>query len=167
MGYEIIRRQTTYWDFSKYEGMVERIHFHGKEEFAFFNGGVPSFTILEDHPLLIDYKFGWEYIYITTPTVSVKQVTLTLQRAIEETLRGWRSAQNYFNQFASDRILREGYGQLIHAPLPIAERCREVLRDARQGFSSLEGRPPRGTRRALVAGRNYVVAKAFSIEVLT
>ena len=167
MGFEIIRRQTTFWEFSSHEGKVERIHFHGKEEFAFSNDEVPSFTILEVHPLLIDYKFSWEYVYLTTPTALFEQVALTLQEAIEETLGGWRSAQNYFNQVGSASILREGFGQLLCAPLPVAEICREVLHNARLGFTSLAGQPARWPRQALIAGRNYVVAKSFSIEVLS
>jgi hypothetical protein len=146
---EIIRRQTTYWDFLTDKEKLERIHFHGKEEFAFAEGRVPSFTILENHPLLIDYSFGWESIYVTTPTESFEQVTLDLQQAIKEIVGDWRPVEHYLNQFGPDRIVREGYGQLILAPLPLTDRCREVLRAARQDFTSLKGQPPRWPRQVV------------------
>jgi hypothetical protein len=33
--YEIIRRQTTFWDLRCDDGRIERIHFLGKEEWRF------------------------------------------------------------------------------------------------------------------------------------
>jgi hypothetical protein len=116
--------------------------------------------------LLIDYKFAWESIYLAAPISSYEQVALNLQRTIKAQLDNWRSIDLYFNEFGADRILREGYGQLLNAPLPIAERCRAVLLAAGGAFSSLQGRSVRWPRRALIAGSNYVVAQSFRVEVL-
>ena len=45
MPYEIIRRQSTFWDLRGNDRVVERVHFVGKEEFGFSEGVVPSLEI--------------------------------------------------------------------------------------------------------------------------
>jgi hypothetical protein len=164
--YEIVRRQTTFWDLRQ-DGRVVRIHFAGKEEFGFVEPCVPSFSVVEKHALLIDYKYAWESIYLAGAVATFDQVLRHLVQAIEARVEGWRSATHYLNAFGAQRILRDGYGQLIDAPLPVAETCRAVLRGAEARFTSLPGQPCRWPRQAFIAGRNYVVAKSFRIEDVT
>ncbi|MFC1600922.1 hypothetical protein ACFL34_01060 [Candidatus Sumerlaeota bacterium] len=159
MGCEIRRRQTTYWEVLRDDGRLERIHFLGKEEFSFAEPGAPSVSIVEEHAVLDDYLFSWESIYLASPADTPEQCLGDLTQAIEGRVAGWRSATDYFNAFGAERILRKGYGQLLSAPMPIAEISRAVLAAAGVRFSSLPGRPSRWPRQAFIAGLNYVVAQ--------
>jgi len=164
--YEIVRRQTTFWDLRQ-DGKVVRIHFAGKEEFGFVEPCAPSFSVVEEHALLIDYQYAWESIYLAGAVATFDQVLGHLVQAIEARVEGWRSATHYFNTFGARRILRDGYGQLVHAPPPIAETCQALLRGAEAQFTSLPSGPSRWPRQAFIAGRNFVVAKSFRIEDVT
>lgn len=166
MAYEIIRRQTTFWDL-RGDGGIVRIHFAGKEEFGFVEPCVPAFSIVEDHSLLIDYEYAWESIYLAGTVATFDQVFSHLVQVIETRVEGWRLATHYFNSSGAERILRGGYGLLVDAPLPVAETCRTVLRNAEARFTSLPSRSSRWPRQAFMAGRNYVVAKSFRIEDVT
>lgn len=166
MYYEITRRQTTFWDL-RHDGRLERIHFLGKEEFAFVEPGATSLSIVEEHAVLIDYKFAWESIYIAGPVAAPDQFIGHLMQAIEAQVEGWRSAAGYFNTFGAERILRKGYGQLCAAPIPIAETCCAILNATGVRFTSLPERPSRWPRQALIVGMNYVVAKSFRVELVT
>jgi hypothetical protein len=166
VAYEIIRRQTTFWDL-RGDGGVVRIHFAGKEEYGFVETCVPAFSIVEEHSLLIDYEYAWESIYLAGAVATFDQVFSHLVQAIEERVEGWRSATHYFNKFGAQRILRGGYGLLVDAPLPVAETCRTVLRNEEARFTSLPSSPSRWPRKAFIAGRNYVVANSFRIEEIT
>jgi hypothetical protein len=165
VGHEITRRQATFRDL-RHDGRLERIHFLGKEEFAFVEPSALSFSIVEQHPLLIDYEFAWETIYIAGPADAPDHVLRTLTEAIEARADGWRSATSYLNPVGDERILRDGYGNVLAAPISIAEVSRDVLDAAGVPFTSLPGRPPRWPRQALIAGVNHVVAKSFRVEVV-
>lgn len=162
---QVLRRQTTFWDLRRGARRV-RVHFIGKEEFKFVEPTPDGFAILDEHPLLIDYHFGWEGVYIDAPVPAVANVFDRLISAIASRTEGWRLGTDYLNS-VGERILREGYGQLLDAPSPVAETCRAVLRDSNVRFSSLPTRSARGPREALVVGPNYVVAQSFRLEELT
>ena len=167
MGYEITRRQTTYWDLRCDDGRIERIHFLGKEESAFLDPIASSYAIVEEHAVLIDYQFSWEAIYVASPVSAPDQALRALTLAIEAGVDGWRPASGYLNEFGAERILRDGYGQLLAAPIPIAETSRAALTAAGARFTTLRDRPSRWPRQALIAGVNYVVAKSFRVEGVT
>jgi hypothetical protein len=166
VGYEITRRQTTFWDL-RHEGGLDRIHFLGKEEFAFVEPRAPSYLIVDEHPVLVDYQFAWESIYLAgaddAPEPTLRQIHASIQGQVD----GWRPAARYLNPFGAERILRDGYGQLLSAPVPIAEVSRAALRAAGVRFTSLPARPACWPRQALIVGLNYVVAQSFRVEPLT
>lgn len=167
MGYEITRRQTTFWDLRRDDGRLERIHFLGKEEFAFVEPRASSYAIVKEHAVLIDYQFSWETIYLAGPVSSPDHALRALTLAMEARADGWRPATRYLNEFGAERILRNGDGQLLEAPIPIAEASRAALNAAGARFTTLRGHPTRWPRQALIAGVNYVVAQSFRVEVVT
>jgi len=162
----ITRRQTTFWEL-RHEGGLDRIHFLGKEEFAFVEPSAACYSIVENHAVLIDYEFAWESIYIARPVDAPREALEEVMAAIHDRVDGWRSAASYLNAFGAERILRDGYGQLLAAPIPIAEVSRAVLRGAGVRFTSLPARPARWPRQALIAGLNHVVARSFRVEPVT
>ena len=164
MPYEIIRRQSTFWDLRRDDQAVERVHFVGKEEFGFSEGMVPSFEILEAHPLLMEYQSPWAMVYAAQRVSASARVTRELEDAIEEELAPWRSPSRYLNPVGVEQLLSTGHGQILDAPAPIADVCVAVLDAARVPFKRLVGRPARSSPKAFIAGVNYVVAKSFSVE---
>jgi hypothetical protein len=166
VGYEITCRQTTFWEL-RHVGGLDRIHFLGKEEFAFVEPSATSYSIVDEHAVLIDYQFAWESIYIAGTVDAPEQVLRQITAAVHSQVDGWRSASRYLNSFGAERILRHGYGQLLVAPIPIAEATRAVLRTTGARFSSLPASPSRWPRQAFIAGSNYVVARSFRVELAT
>ncbi len=167
MAYEITRRQTTFWDLQRHDGRVERVHFLGKEESGFVDDYCLSFSIVEEHPLLIDYRWKWTAIYLAGPVADFQQVLRRLEETVAGEVGTWRAASQYFNSVGAERILREGYGELLGAPTPVAELCQRVLREAGARFSTLPRRGVRWPRQAFIAGANYVVARSFRVEIVT
>lgn len=166
MNYTIKRRQTTYWDLAGSDGLVERVHFIGKEEFRFVESSCEAFSIVDEHPLLLDYAHAWQELYVASASESPLRLVTALERAIDQALSSWRPSADYVNPIGPERILRGGYGKLLAAPMPVANACSTVLRDAGVRFSSLAGRPARWPRRVLLAGPSFVVAHAFRVERL-
>jgi hypothetical protein len=162
--YEIIRRQTTFWDLRCDDGRIERIHFLGKEEWRFVDARCAAFVILDEHPLLIDYRWEWARVYLAGQALCCKRVVRRLERDIEARVGPWRSPSDYLNSFGAERLLRAGEGMLLSGPLPIVEVCESVLRRSRVAFTRLPGPAARWPRQALVAGGNFVVAGAFRVE---
>jgi hypothetical protein len=166
VGYQVTRRQTTFWEL-RHDGGLDRIHFHGKEEFAFVGASAASYSIIEKHAVLIDYAFAWENIYIARPVAAPEQILMEITAAIDCRVEGWRSAARYLNAFGAERVLRDGFGQLLAAPIPIADVSKSVLGAASAQFTSLPGGPSRWPRQALIAGPNFVVARSFRVEHVT
>jgi hypothetical protein len=165
MAYEIILRQSTYCDL-KQDNIIERVHFKKKEEFVFVSKFAESFCIVDNHPVLLDYQFDWREIYIVRPVSDVEQVVDILEQAIDAKTEGWRTASRYYNKAGIKRILRDGYGKLLGAPIPIVEDCCKILSKAGAEFSHLDSLPSRCPRQALILGKNFVVAESFRVEEL-
>ena len=164
MPYEIIRRQSTFWDLRRDDQVVERVRFIGKEEFGFSEGMVPSFEILDAHPLLMEYQAPWAMVYAAQPVSAPEKVARELKDAIEEGVAPWRSPSRYLNSVGVEQLLGAGHGQILDAPSPIVDVCVAVLEAARVPFARLAGRPARSSPKAFIAGLNYVVANNFSVE---
>jgi hypothetical protein len=164
MPYEIIRRQSTFWDLRRDDQVVERVHFVGKEEFGFSEGVVPSFEILDAHPLLMEYQAPWAMVYVAAPASAPELVARELKDAIDEEVAPWRSASRYLNSVGVEQLLGAGHGQILDAPSPVVGVCIAVLDAARVPFKRLAGRPARLSPKAFIAGLNYVVANNFSVE---
>ncbi|MBX7245593.1 MAG: hypothetical protein K1X53_08835 [Candidatus Sumerlaeaceae bacterium] len=162
---EIARRQTTYWDLRDDRG-ITRIHFVGKLEVGFTDPQALSWSIEQDHPVLLDYQFPWDGIYPASPASDVGQVFDDLTHAIEAKLDGWRRAKHYMNPSRARRVLREGCGLLVTGPPLVVEACREVLTSNGIRSSCVPSKDRRWPAQALIVGQNFVVAKSFRVEEL-
>lgn len=164
MTYAITRRQTTYWDLLQ-GATVTRVHFVGKEEFSFVHPIVSSFAVVQDHPVLIDYQFAWESIFLASACAAPQRVLNRLAEAIAPLLQGWRGSTAYLNSLYDPvALLRCGSGLLLAAPTPVASAVRDVLAAEGLQFTHLPARGLRWPREALIAGKNFVVAHGFRIE---
>lgn len=166
MSYSITQRQTTYWDLS--EGpSVTRIHFDGKEEFHFVGTTVQSYTVVQDHPVLIDYQFAWQSVFLSSACTEPQEVLDRLKEEITAALQDWHGASRYLNSSVDAlELLRGGYGLLLSAPVPISSKVCDVLTEVGLRFTLLPAKGPRWPREALVADGNFVVAHSFRIEQL-
>jgi hypothetical protein len=161
----ISTRQTTFWDFIDREGRA-RVHFKDKSESHFVQPEVPSFQILDEHPLLLNYLAPWQGVFVSQPAPDSALVVEELTRAINSITSGWRPASAYLNAGYAHAVMEEGAGLLLRAPLPIVEAAKVILDRSSVRFSTLPFQGPDATRRVLVAGENWVVAKAFRVERL-
>jgi hypothetical protein len=162
----ISARQTTFWDFVDHDG-IARVHFARKSESNFVQPEVPSFTIVDDHPLLLDYLAAWYDVFVSAPTLNSVIVVEELTQAITSITSGWRAASSYLNEGFAYAVMEEGAGLLLRAPLPIVDAAKVILNRSSVRFSTLPRRAPRAPTRVLVAGPNWVVAEAFRVERLS
>lgn len=165
MAIEIARRQTTFWEFRNGDSESVRIHFHNKEEAKFFKGFASSISIVEKHPVLLDYEHCWRDIYLAGATNEIDQIANELGNAIEIGSGGWRLPKHYFHGDPRFSLVK-GFGLLMRAPVPIAEDCVSILESHDIRFSCLAGDTARWPRQALIVGRSFVVAQSFRTESL-
>lgn len=164
----IVKRQTTYWDFQDDHG-VRRFHFIGKAEQHISETEVAEFTVVTEHPVLIDYEHAWRTIYLGAHGLDPESVLAHLALLVSAEVGPWRPLAHYLNPDVDALLLlRSGHGMIARAPEPLAVPIFTYLVQA--GFrptSHLEVamRPP--SMSALVAGGNFVVARQFRIEALS
>jgi hypothetical protein len=161
----LTRRQTTYWDFLGLGG-TSRVHFQDKVEWHNDRAEVPSFEIVDDHPLLIDYVEPWASIYVSKPAAESTEAVSAISHEVTSISGGWRSPAAYLNDGYAHANLEDGTGQLMNGPLPYIEAACEILDRAGIAYSRLVSHGPKGRRRVLVAGGNWVVAESFRVEEL-
>ena len=163
MSCQIVERQSTFWDIANSDGTV-RIHFQQKEEFHFASAAIYEYGFTEDHPLLLEYRAHWEDLYISSSAARPAEIVSAILAKWNPILSGWRSPFGYFSSTDPERMLSEGFGQLISSPEPLSKLAAAVLAEAGLKFNILQGQSARWPRKALVAGDNYVVAAGFRVE---
>jgi hypothetical protein len=161
---EIITRQTTFWEFKSHKA-VTRVNVIGKEEFHFSDSRFSRFRIVRSHPVLSDYRYRWQQVYLSTSTSDPDSIVFKLRTAIARHTHHWRGAERYLNsQYDVRKLLKTGDGFLLSAPEPLVKRILPLLKKGGVEFSVIEGRKPRWPMEALIAGCNFVVAKSFRLE---
>lgn len=147
---------------------MTRIHFDGKEEYRFVQSTVPSFSIVQVHPVLVDYQFAWESIFLAGPCQRPQEILNRLNEVIATTLQNWHDASRYLNpQFDMRGLLLGGSGKLLSAPIPVSSNVCDMLASEGLRFTRLAAGAPRWPREALVADKNFVVARSFRLEQLS
>jgi hypothetical protein len=138
-----------------------------KEEFCFTQRFADGLVFTDDHPVLKNYQAAWKDIYLSARASEPDRIVGLLEQAIQSVTLGWRSSYSYLTSTDPVRMLREGYGQLLSAPQPIAHLAAHVLNEEGVPIKVLDGQPARWPRRALIAGTSFVVAKEFHSEQLS
>ncbi|MCR9105421.1 MAG: hypothetical protein NXI15_09035 [Gammaproteobacteria bacterium] len=163
MSSEITNRQTTFWDLNTPEGGA-RVHFIGKEEFFYQDSQFEILSFHEDHPLLLSYHSPWLNLYISSVVAQPDDLLNEIALAWANDLAGWRSPLDYMTQTGPKRMLLEGYGQFLSAPETLAQLAKVVLLQFGVTFTLLPGQKPRGIKKLMLAGENYVIANDFRVE---
>jgi hypothetical protein len=167
MVWQVRKRQSSFWDFESPEH-TQRVHFIGKLEHHFVSNHADSIEIKDDHPVLLNYQHPWTGIYISAKALNAGELAVELLHAVQSEIGAWRSSTEYFNRDVETRLLLEGgFGLLFTGPEPLAAKVRQALSTAGVGFAALSRTHPQHQARALVAGKNFVVAKDFRNEALT
>lgn len=161
---EVTRRQSTFWEIQTDVGR-ERVHFFAKEEFYFIEAQASFIDVLDDHPVLLDYRHSWEKLFIASPVASPGELHDKIVQGLRAFMNSWRPPDHYLNDGAVPKILRQGHGLLLEAPIPVAAIARAIIHEAGARYTTLPGRPGRWPRKALVIGRNFVVARSFRTEL--
>jgi len=141
MSCEIIQRQTTFWELRDDDHVVWRIAFFGKKEFFFLTATASSFSIFEQHPLLMDYHHPWSQIFLSGSATAAKDVASSLESAIANQTGPWRAPTHYLNQIGPIEVLESGSGLLLEAPTPIADACKKGLEASRGSLYRSSGTP--------------------------
>ncbi len=162
MVWRVRRRQSTFWDFESPEH-TQRVHFVGKLEHHFVSNHAESVEIKDLHPVLLNYQHPWTEIYISTKPVRPGELALELLHAVQAELGGWRAPTEYFNQEPRS-LLAGGFGLLFNGPEPLAAKVKQLLGVAEVRFTALPRKRAEQQVRALIAGKNFVVAKDFRNE---
>jgi hypothetical protein len=164
MVWRVRRRQSSFWDFESPEH-TQRVHFIGKLEHHFVSNHAERIEITDEHPVLLNYQHPWTDIYVSVKPPNPNELADELLQAVQAELGGWRSPAEYFNQAFETRLLLEGgFGLLFTGPEPLADTVRRALDTAEVRFTALPRKFQRQQARALVAGKNFVVAKDFRNE---
>lgn len=164
MIWRVRSRQTTFWDFESSED-IRRVHFIGKLEHHYVSNHAEDIQITDDHPVLVNYQHPWSEIYISAKAARPGELAVELLQAVQSQLRGWRSPVEYFNRDIETRqLLAGGYGLLFSGPDPLAAVLKEALSRADLKFTALPRKRLEHQAKALVAGKNFVVARDFRNE---
>lgn len=161
MSYVISSRQTTFWDFTGERG-TSRVHFRGKAEWHYSQEIVPTFDVVDEHPLLLDYIAPWSDLYISRAASDAAAIAASISDAASALVSGWRPASHYLN--GGHAALEDGYGLLLRAPQPIVEAAKSVLEHHDVHYSEVPLHGPKKPMRVLIAGPNWVIADRFRIE---
>jgi hypothetical protein len=141
------------------------VHFIGKLEHHFVSNHADDIEITHDHPVLVNYQHPWTEIYISAKPARPGELAVELLRTVQNQLSGCRAPAEYFNRDVAPRQLLEGgYGLLFSGPEPLAAVVRQTLSTAEVRFAALPCKRVEHQARALVAGKNFVVANDFRNE---
>jgi hypothetical protein len=160
----ITRRQTTFWELVDSSGDF-RVHFAHKQEQHFVSPDCDDFGVMVDHPVLLDYSERWSSIYVASPATDPNQVLERIASVVAPVVGPWRTSNDYLNRQSTPvNLLQRGAGLLLHAPDPIVALVRPILDAAGVKCTVLPHLASRWPMKALVAGRNFVVAKEFQVQ---
>ena len=167
---EIVETQTTFLDLvcrhpeapkTKY-----RIHFRAKHEFSLAKDTIRSLTLLEEHPLLLEYVEPFKEIYLAGVVSDKRKFVIDLESEASKFFEGWRSVYRYANGMPFDELLEKSYGLLMAAPASYAKLVMEVAARNGVALNILEAhRPIKEKPRLLLLDRYYVVANDFVAEL--
>jgi len=160
----VVKRQTTFWEFADATRHC-CVHFTNKKEQRFVEGEFENVEIVSNHPVLDHYFYPWSSVFIAKPPNDPGLVLKELTDLVASEYQHWRHPFEYFNrQYDTLTLLRAGFGLLLDAPKPFAEKVCRHLDSAGVEWSSLPSRPPQPPLQALIAGLSFVIAEGFRIE---
>ncbi len=164
MVWRVRKRQSSFWDFESPEH-TQRVHFIGKLEHHFVSNHAEHIEITSAHPVLLNYQHPWKEIYVSTKPFRPSELAVDLLHLVQAELGAWRSPGEYFNRDCPPRkLLESGFGLLFSGPEPLAAAVEQALREAGVKFTALPRKRHEQQVKALVAGKNFVVAQDFRNE---
>jgi hypothetical protein len=164
MVWRVCRRQSSFWDFESPEH-TKRVHFVGKLEHHFVSTHAERIEITDEHPVLSNYKHPWIEIYIATSPTRPSELATALLHLVQAELGAWRSPVEYFNRgYPPRELLHAGFGLLFCGPEPLAALVQNALGHAEVSFTALPRTHKEQSVKALIAGKNFVVARDFRNE---
>jgi len=160
----IVGRQKTYWDLES--GIKSwRVHFRGKRESRFVAPAFVGLAVSTDHPVLASHLEAQRRLLVSSKANNVEELISQLDEAVAQATSGWRTLSEYANpDVVPEAILEAGRGLLLQAPCSVAQLVGAALERADVQFESLEVQHPSCEVRALILGRNFVVAEHFEFD---
>lgn len=165
MAYRVSRRQATYWDIADQQRAI-RIHFEGKREFSYVDGGFDRWEVLSCHSLLHEHQRDWLRLFLGR--VSQKNdpalVVAEMAAEIERSQQGSRPASRYLNEFGVERILRDGGGLIMEGPDIAVDAAYDVLQRSGYKVTVHSGRRGCAAAKLLRLGNSFVIADGFRVD---
>jgi hypothetical protein len=159
----IAKRQTTYWTLRTETGLVWRVLFERKAEFAYVDGAYERLEIQTKHPLLVQHDEPSRSLYFLGTPLDPRRVVAHVDAVIRRVSDGWRSVADYADSVENAiRVLRGGYGLMMQAPESVCAAVGECLERSGLSTSMLGSAPGRRGHSALLLGRSYVIATRFT-----
>lgn len=157
----VARRQTTFWELQTEASGLVRVHFSRKQEMRFTNAEYDRAALVDEHSLLNAHRQQWASVFVTDAARCDSAFLADLASRISAVTDDWRSAEEYL-ALGGNNVLRAGYGLLLRAPEPIAAiaaAALETIGAVPSVVAEHARKPPRPVR-ALVMGKNFVIAEA-------
>jgi hypothetical protein len=155
----IVRREGRSW--TLVGAATFRVHFLGEKE---RRAGGPDFAraeLVRGHPMLMAYAEPQQEVYFSGGEVVPEDFGARLERELQAAMGGWRTFAG-----AGAAVRKNRFGRAFGGPASLATIVAEALRAAGASASVIDVPGGRADVRALLLGRNVVVAKGFLFERL-
>jgi hypothetical protein len=159
----ITKRQTTYWDLDTEHGPI-RVHFHNKKEHRFVSPAADAFEVTASHPVLLNYSEPWSQLSIVGSSADAAEVIGALASVGSTILKPWRNLAEYLNPSVTPTELIQAGGVLLDAPDSLVSPISLALTGVGVCHTLIRSRPAAQAPKALIVGRNFVVAEDFQVE---
>lgn len=159
----VVRRLTTYWDVRDLEGRLWRCHFKDKAEVLYQEDTFAEMAVLDEHPTLPDHRAPKERLFLSSRPRNASGLLARLGTVVDEVTGGWRDLHDYLNPMNEFRL---AFGLLLEGPRIVVRAAAKVVEAEGVEYSILGITTQEGDVRALVFGRNCVIASAFWFERL-
>ncbi len=161
----------TWWRLRPARGPEVTVTFVDPLETRFVESGFSNIAVVEEHPVLQQYQEEWAGLYVSGAQAAAGAISECLSAQVEAATGGWRTVSEYAAS-GVDQLFTYGIGLLIEAPRRVVEAASLALVEFGVGTDvvPIHGSPHRLEGRnnpkpkALIMGRNFVVARSFRFQ---
>jgi hypothetical protein len=160
----LARIQTTFVEVI-IEEVTHRIIFRGKHEFSAKRGEFSSLEILDQHPLLLDYREPLASLYFGASPAAPEAFLTKLQTANEVLFQGWRDVSRYLNPLMPpNKLIQTARGKLLTGPLSFLLQAQSLAETHQMKPSLQTGKTASTQAQILLLDRQYIIAEQFFAE---
>ena len=163
---KILEKQSTFVRFVTKNSIEFKVNYVEKLEYLIEDLEFVGISVTEEHPILEHYQQNKVDIYLSSKLKNPREIIEVFEAMVESEYKGWRGIKECFNSECSiTSLLEGGYGILYSGPEVLAEKVERVLQrnDIKYKLVAHKAKDKPQVR-ALLLGKNIVVAKEFRFE---